>query len=56
MNEREAIARLRTIATSHAARGLLHDSALFDGLVITHACNTAAVPYHAADPPPSGGC
>ena len=55
MNEREAIARLRRIATSDAARGLLDDAALLDGLVITHDSIAEGVHYLATDPPESVG-
>ncbi len=55
MNEREAIARLRRIATSDAARGLLDDAALLDGLVITHDSIAEGVHYLASDPPESVG-
>ena len=55
MNEREAIARLRRIATSEPARGLLDDTALLDGLVITHDSIAEGVHYLATDPPASVG-
>ena len=55
MNEREAIARLKMIATSGAARGLLDDAALLDGLVITHDSIAEGVHYLASDPPESVG-
>lgn len=55
MNEREAIARLRRIATSDAARGLLDDTALLDGLVITHDSIAEGVHYLSIDPPQSVG-
>ena len=55
MNEREAIARVRRIATSDAARGLLDDAALLDGLVITHDSIAEGVHYLATDPPESVG-
>ena len=55
MNEREAIARLRRIATSDAARGLLDDAAVLDGLVITHDSIAEGVHYLATDPPASVG-
>ena len=55
MNEREAIARLRRIATSEPARGLLDDSALLDGLVITHDSIAEGVHYLPTDPPGSVG-
>ena len=55
MNEREAIARLKRIATSEPARGLLDDAALLDGLVITHDSIAEGVHYLASDPPESVG-
>lgn len=55
MNEREAIARLKRIATSDAARGLLDDAALLDGLVLTHDSIAEGVHYLAGDPPESVG-
>ena len=55
MNEREAIARLKRIATGEAARGLLDDAALLDGLVLTHDSIAEGIHYLAADPPESVG-
>ena len=55
MNEREAIARLKRIATSDAARGLLDDAALLDGLVLTHDSIAESVHYLPDDPPESVG-
>ena len=55
MNEREAIARLRRIATSEPARGLLDDAALLGGLVYTHDSIAEGVHYRADDPPASVG-
>lgn len=55
MNEREAIARLKRIATSEPARGLLDDAALLDGLVLTHDSIAEGVHYLADDPPDSVG-
>ena len=55
MNEREAIARLKRIATGDAARGLLDDAALLDGLVLTHDSIAEGIHYLAADPPESVG-
>ena len=55
MDEREAIARVRRFATSEAARGLLDDTALLDGLVITHDSIAEGVHYLASDPPESVG-
>ena len=55
MNEAEALARLKRIATSDAARGLADDVALLDGLVITHDSIAEGVHYLATDPPASVG-
>ena len=55
MNEREAIARLRRIATDPAARGLLDDAAVLDGLVITHDSIAEGVHFLPFDPPASVG-
>jgi thiamine-monophosphate kinase len=55
MNEAEAIARLKRIATSEAARGLVDDAALLDGLVITHDSIAEGVHYLPGDPPESVG-
>ncbi len=55
MNEREAIARLRRMATSDAGRGLLDDTALLDGLVITHDSIAEGVHFLPDDPPVSVG-
>ena len=55
MNEHEAIARLKRIATSEAARGLLDDAALLDGLVLTHDSIAEGVHYLPDDPPESVG-
>ena len=55
MNEREAIARLKRIATSDAARGLLDDAALLGDLIITHDSIAQEVHYLADDPPESVG-
>ena len=55
MDEREAIARLKRIATSDAARGLLDDAALLDGLVLTHDSIAEGIHYLAHDPPESVG-
>ena len=55
MDEREAIARLKRIATGEAARGLLDDVALLDGLVLTHDSIAEDIHYLAADPPESVG-
>ena len=55
MNEAEVIARLRRHATDPAARGLLDDAALLDGLVITHDSIAEAVHFLPFDPPASVG-
>ena len=55
MNEREAIAQLKRIATSDAARGLLDDAALLGDLIITHDSIAQEVHYLADDPPESVG-
>ena len=55
MDEHEAIARLKRIATSEAARGLLDDAALLDGLVLTHDSIAEGVHYLPDDPPESVG-
>jgi len=55
MTEAEAIARLKRIATSDAARGLLDDAALLGDLVLTHDSIAEGVHYLAADPPESVG-
>jgi len=55
MDEREAIARLKRIASSDAARGLLDDAALLDGLVITHDSIAEGVHFLPDDPPESIG-
>jgi thiamine-monophosphate kinase len=55
VDEFEAIARLRRIATDPAARGLSDDAALFDGLVITHDSIAEGVHYLPFDPPASVG-
>ena len=55
MDEAEAIARLRRIATDPAARGLNDDAALFDGLVITHDSIAEGIHFLPFDPPASVG-
>ena len=55
MKESEIIGRLRRIATDPAARGLLDDAALLDGLVITHDSMAEGVHFLATDPPASVG-
>lgn len=55
MDEREAIERLKRIATADAARGLLDDVALLGDLVLTHDSIAEGVHYLPADPPASVG-
>jgi thiamine-monophosphate kinase len=55
MDEAEAIARLRRIATDPAARGLNDDAAVFDGLVITHDSIAEGVHFLPFDPPATVG-
>ena len=50
MNETQAIARLRGFATDPAARGLIDDAALFDGLVVTHDTIAEGVHFLPGDP------
>ena len=50
MNEAEAIERLRGFACHPAARGLIDDAAMFDGLVITHDTIAEGVHFLAQDP------
>jgi thiamine-monophosphate kinase len=55
MREREVIARLRRFATDPAARGLLDDAAVIDGLVLTHDTIAEGVHFFPFDPPSSVG-
>ena len=55
MRERDVIQRLRRIATAPAARGLLDDVAVLDGLVVTHDTIVQDVHFLATDPPSSVG-
>ena len=55
MKEADVIARLRRIATDPAARGLLDDVALLDGLVLTHDSIAEGVHFLPTDPPASVG-
>jgi thiamine-monophosphate kinase len=55
MRESEVITRLRRFATDPAARGLLDDAALLDGLVITHDSIAEGVHFLPFDPPASVG-
>src|SRR3954451_22721426 len=53
--ERDILNRLRRIATHPAARDLLDDVALFEGLVITHDTIAEGVHFLPFDPPASVG-
>src|SRR4051795_7194478 len=55
MRETEVIERLRRIATAPAARGLLDDVAVLDGLVLTHDSIAEGVHFLSHDPPASVG-
>ena len=55
MRESDVIERLRRIATTPEARGLLDDVALLDGLVITHDSLAEGVHFLPHDPPVSVG-
>ena len=55
MNEAEAIERVRKFACHPAARGLLDDAALFEGLVITHDSIAEGVHFLSDDPAGSVG-
>ena len=55
MDEAGAIARIRRFATDPAARGLLDDAAVFDGLVITHDSIAEGVHFLEHDPADSVG-
>src|SRR3954464_7506580 len=55
MREADVIARLRRIATDPAARGLLDDVAVLDGLVVTHDSIAEGVHFLPNDPPASVG-
>ena len=55
IRETEIIDRLRRFATAPAARGLLDDVALLDGLVITHDTIAEGVHFFSTDPPASVG-
>ncbi len=55
MDEREAIERLKRIASGDAARGLLDDVALLGDLVLTHDSIAEGIHYLPADPPESVG-
>jgi thiamine-monophosphate kinase len=55
MNEAEAIERVRKFATDPAARGLIDDVALFEGLVITHDSIAEGVHFLPGDPAASVG-
>src|SRR5437763_4614632 len=55
MREAEVIERLRRIATAPAARGLLDDVAVLDGLVVTHDSIAEGIHFLPHDPPASVG-
>ena len=55
MRESEVIERLRRIATTPEARGLLDDVAVLDGLVVTHDSIAEGVHFLPSDPPASVG-
>ena len=55
MREAEVIERLRRFATDPAARGLMDDAAVLDGLVITHDSIGEGVHFLPSDPPASVG-
>jgi thiamine-monophosphate kinase len=55
ISEHTLLARLRSIATDPAARGLLDDAAVLNGLVLTHDSIAESVHYLPADPPASVG-
>lgn len=55
MDERGVIERLRRIATHEAARGLLDDVAVLDGLVVTHDTIAEGLHFFPFDPPASVG-
>jgi thiamine-monophosphate kinase len=55
MDERGVIERLRRIATHEAARGLLDDVAVLDGLVVTHDTIVEGLHFFPFDPPASVG-
>src|SRR3954454_11626630 len=55
MRERQVIERLRRIATSPEARGLLDDVAVLDGFVLTPDSMAEGVHFLANDPPASVG-
>ena len=55
MRESQAIQRLRRIATSPAALGLADDTALLDGLVLTHDSIAEGVHFLPSDPAASVG-
>jgi len=55
VRESQAIQRLRRIATSPAALGLTDDTALFDGLVLTHDSIAEGIHFLPTDPAASVG-
>ena len=54
-DEAEVIGRLQRIATHPAARGLIDDVAVLDGLVMTHDSIAENVHFLSIDPPASVG-
>ena len=55
MDERSAHERLRRMTNDPAARGLLDDAAVLDGLVLTHDSIAEGIHYFPFDPPESVG-
>ncbi|QNM82336.1 thiamine-phosphate kinase [Sphingomonas sabuli] len=55
MQEKDVIERLRRLATDPAARGLRDDTALLEGLVLTHDSMAEGVHFLSTDPPASVG-
>jgi thiamine-monophosphate kinase len=55
VREAEILAHLRRMATHEAARGLLDDAAVLDGLVLTHDTIAEGVHFFPFDPPASVG-
>jgi thiamine-monophosphate kinase len=55
VDEAAIIARLRRIATDPAARGLMDDAAVLDGLVLTHDSIAEGIHFLNSDPPASVG-
>ena len=55
MREADVLRRLRAVATDPAARGLIDDAAVLDGLVLTHDSIAEGVHFLPNDPPASVG-